>query len=66
VPEAQLVNYWFTFVIFLLLSVLSCLQFLLLAGKVLVKKYDECFNYEEESIDGWAVYDSGGGKTHGW
>jgi hypothetical protein len=30
-----------------------------------VKKHGEDFNYEEEPIDGRAVYDSGGGKTHG-
>jgi hypothetical protein len=30
-----------------------------------VKKYDEGFNYEEEPIDGWAVYDSGGKKAIG-
>jgi hypothetical protein len=32
-----------------------------------VKKHGEgFFNYEEESIDSQAVYDSGGGKAHGW
>jgi hypothetical protein len=30
-----------------------------------VKKHDEDFNYEEEPIDGRAVYDSGGKKAHG-
>jgi hypothetical protein len=30
-----------------------------------VKKYGEGFNYEEEPIDSWVVYDSGGGKAHG-
>jgi hypothetical protein len=30
-----------------------------------VKKQGEGFNYEEESIDGRTVYDSGGGKAHG-
>jgi hypothetical protein len=30
-----------------------------------VKKYCEGFNYEEEPIDNWAIYDSGGEKTHG-
>jgi hypothetical protein len=29
-----------------------------------VKKHGEGFNYEEEPIDGWAVYDSGDGKAH--
>jgi hypothetical protein len=29
-----------------------------------VKKYDKGFNYEEESIDGQAVYANGGGKAH--
>jgi hypothetical protein len=33
--------------------------------KEVVKKYGECFNYEEEPIDGWAIYDNGGGKSHG-
>jgi hypothetical protein len=31
-----------------------------------VKKHGEDFNYEEEPIDGWDVYDSGGRKAHGW
>jgi hypothetical protein len=31
-----------------------------------VKKYGEGFNYEEEPIDGRAIYDSGGRKAHGW
>jgi hypothetical protein len=30
-----------------------------------VKKYNEGFNYEEEPIDSWAVYDNGGRKAHG-
>jgi hypothetical protein len=30
-----------------------------------VKKHGEGFNYEEEPIDGQAVYDSGGEKAHG-
>jgi hypothetical protein len=30
-----------------------------------MKKYGEGFNYDEVSIDGRAVYDSGGGKAHG-
>jgi hypothetical protein len=30
-----------------------------------VKKHGEGFNYEEEPIDGWAIYDSGGEKAHG-
>jgi hypothetical protein len=30
-----------------------------------VKKYIECFNYEE-SIDSRALYDSGGRKAHEW
>jgi hypothetical protein len=29
------------------------------------KQYGEGFNYEEEAIDGWAVYASGGRKAHG-
>jgi hypothetical protein len=42
---------------------------LLFAGKYkeeFVKKYGKGFNYEEEPIDGQAVYDSGDGKAHGW
>jgi hypothetical protein len=31
-----------------------------------IKKHGEGFNYEEEPTDGRAVYDSGGGKAHGW
>jgi hypothetical protein len=30
-----------------------------------VKQYGEDFNYEDEPIDGQAVYASGGGKAHG-
>jgi hypothetical protein len=35
-------------------------------NKEVAKKYGEGSNYEEEPIDDWVVYDSGGGKTHGW
>jgi hypothetical protein len=66
VAEARLVSYWHTFVTFLLLSVLSHLQFASLCRKKykkeVIKKYDEGFNYEEEHIDDRAVYASGGGK----
>jgi hypothetical protein len=31
-----------------------------------VKKHGEGFNYEEEPIDGRAIYDSGCRKAHGW
>jgi hypothetical protein len=31
-----------------------------------VKKHGKEINYEEEPIDGRVVYDSGGGKAHGW
>jgi hypothetical protein len=34
--------------------------------EIVVKKYSEGFNYEEEPIDGWAIYDSRGRKVHGW
>jgi hypothetical protein len=48
---------------------LSRLQFASLYRKMykeeVVKKYGEGFNYEEEPIDSWVVYDSGGGKAHG-
>jgi hypothetical protein len=30
-----------------------------------VKKHGKGFNYEEEPIDGRAIYDSGGRKAHG-
>jgi hypothetical protein len=42
---------------------------LLFVGKYkeeVVKKYSEGFNYEEEPIDGRAIYDSRGRKAHGW
>jgi hypothetical protein len=29
-----------------------------------VKKYCEGFKYEGGPIDGWVIYDSGGGKAH--
>jgi hypothetical protein len=29
------------------------------------KQYSEGFNYMEESIDGWAIYASRGGRAHG-
>jgi hypothetical protein len=32
--------------------------------KEVVKKYGEYFNYDEEPIDGRAVYDNGGKKSH--
>jgi hypothetical protein len=31
-----------------------------------VKKHGEGFNYEEEPIDGRAIYDSRGEKAHEW
>jgi hypothetical protein len=31
-----------------------------------VKKHGKDFNYEEEPIDDRVIYDSGGGKAHGW
>jgi hypothetical protein len=30
-----------------------------------VKKYIEDFNYVEEPIDDWVIYDNGGEKAHG-
>jgi hypothetical protein len=30
-----------------------------------IQKYGEGFNYEEEPINGQAIYDSRGGKAHG-
>jgi hypothetical protein len=34
--------------------------------KEVVKKYGKYFNYDEESIDGRAVYDNGSEKSYGW
>jgi hypothetical protein len=31
-----------------------------------VKKHGEDFNYKEEPIDRWVIFDSGGGKAHRW
>jgi hypothetical protein len=48
---------------------LPYLQFASLYRKSIRKKWSkngDCFNYEEEPIDGWTIYDSGGGKAHGW
>jgi hypothetical protein len=29
-----------------------------------VKQHNEGFHWEDEPIDGWAIYASGGGKAH--
>jgi hypothetical protein len=54
--------------IFTIIGVIMFIVFFCLQEKYkeeVVKKYDEGFNYEEEPIDGWAVYDSGGKKAIG-
>jgi hypothetical protein len=55
--------------IFTIISVLIFTIWLSLQEKYkeeVVKKYGEGFNYEEEPIDGRAIYDRGSGKVHEW
>ncbi len=54
--------------IFTIIGVVTFTIFFFLQEKYkeeVVKKHGKGFNYEEELIDGRAVYDSGGGKAHG-
>jgi hypothetical protein len=54
--------------IFIIIGVLTftiCFSLQKKYKEEVVKKHDECFNYEEDLIDGRAIYDSGGGKSNG-
>jgi hypothetical protein len=54
--------------IFTLVSVVTftiCFSLQEKYNEKMVKKHGESFNYEEEHIDGRAVYDNGGGKANG-
>jgi hypothetical protein len=60
-----LTNFCYIFTIIGVVTFTICFSLQKKYKEEVVKKYGECFNYEEELIDGRAVYDSGGGKAHG-
>jgi hypothetical protein len=62
----ELLTYFcYIFIIIGILTFTICFSLQKKYKEEVVKKYDECFNYEEEPIDGRAVYDNGGGKAYG-
>jgi hypothetical protein len=70
VTEARLVSSLHTFIAFLLLSMLShfmvCFTLQEKYKNKMIKRHGEGFNWQNESIDGHAVYASGGEKVHEW
>jgi hypothetical protein len=61
-----LTNFCYIFSITGIVTFIICFSLQEKYKEEVVKKHDEGFNYEDEPIDGWAIYDSGGGKAHGW
>jgi hypothetical protein len=62
----ELLTYFcFIFTIIGVVTFIICFSLQKKYKEEVVKKYAEGFNYEEEPIDGRAVYDNGGGKAHG-
>jgi hypothetical protein len=59
-------NYCYIFTIIGVVKFTICFSLQEKYKKEVVKNHGEGFNYDEEPIDGQAVYDSGGGKAHGW
>jgi hypothetical protein len=68
VAQARLVSSWCTFVAFSLLEVVTFIVCFSLQEKYkdeVIKKHNEGFDWENETIDGQAVYDSASRKEHG-
>jgi hypothetical protein len=62
----ELLTYFcYIFTIIGVLTFTNCFSLQEKYKEEVVKKHGEGFNYEEESIDSRAVYDSGGRKAHG-
>jgi hypothetical protein len=60
-----LTNFCYIFTIIGVVTFTICFALQEKYNEEVVKKHGEGFNYEEEPIDGQAVYDSGGEKAHG-
>jgi hypothetical protein len=61
-----LINFCYIFIIIGVVTFSICFSLQEKYKEEVIKKHGEGFNYEEEPTDGRAVYDSGGGKAHGW
>jgi hypothetical protein len=60
-----LTNFCYIFTIIDVVTFTICFSLQEKCKEEVVKKHGKDFNYAEEPIDSRAVYDSGGGKTHG-
>jgi hypothetical protein len=60
-----LTNFYYIFTIIGVITFTICFSLQKKYKEEVVKKYGECFNYEEKLIDDRAIYDSGGGKAYG-
>jgi hypothetical protein len=61
-----LTNFCYIFTIIDVVTFTICFSLQKKYTEEVVKKHGEDFNYEEEPIDDWVIYDSGGEKVHGW
>jgi hypothetical protein len=59
-----LTNFSYIFTIIGVVTFTICFSLLEKYKEEVVKKYGEGFNYEELPIDGQAIYDNRGGKSH--
>jgi hypothetical protein len=60
-----LINFCYIFTIISIVTFIICFSLQEKYKKEVVKKHGEDFKYEEDPIDGRAVYDSGGRKAYG-
>jgi hypothetical protein len=60
-----LTYFYYIFAIISVVTFTNCFSLQEKYKEEVVRKYGVGFNYEEEPIDSWAVYNSGGGKAHG-
>jgi hypothetical protein len=60
-----LTNFSYIFIIIGVATFTICFSLQEKYKEEVVKKHGKGCNYEEEPIDGRAIYDSGGGKAHG-
>jgi hypothetical protein len=61
-----LTNFCYIFTIIGVITFIICFSLQEKYKEEVFKKHGEGFNYMAEPIDGWVVYDNGGGKAHGW
>jgi hypothetical protein len=59
-----LTDFSYMFTIIGVVTFTICFSLLKKYKEEVVKKHGECFNYEEDPIDGRTVYDSRGEKAH--